>query len=112
MEQQYTAAITTTTTSPTSMNAVLPNVHYLPASIANLTSVIEHVMNIQNDIQTQHIVQNANGWCAQQLTKDVFIRNAINTLVMYQKALVQHGVIENDGSSCVHNIDDLVECNV
>lgn len=109
MEQQYTNAITTTT--PTT-NAVLPNVHYLPSTIDNLTSVIEHAMNIKNDIQIQHIIQNANGWCKQQLTKDVFIRNTIDTLVMYQKALVQHGVIENDGSRGVDDIDDLVECNV
>ena len=118
IEQQYTSAtttttITTTTTAP-STNAVFPNVHYIPASITNLTSVIEHVINIQNDIQIQEIVQNANDWCVQQLTKDVFINNAITTLDMYQQALVHHGVMDDNGrvGSGVDNIDDLVECNV
>ena len=94
---------------------MFPNVHYIPASINNLTSVIEHVINIQHDIQIQEIVQNAIGWCQQQLTEDVFINNAITTLYMYQKALVQHGVMDDNGwvgRSGVDNIDDLVECNV
>jgi hypothetical protein len=95
---------------------VFPNVHYLPASINNLTSVIEHVINIQNDIQIKEIVQNANDWCVQQLTKDVFINNAITTLDMYQRALVHHGVMDDNGwvgsSGVDDNIDDLVECNV
>ena len=122
-QQQYTdAAITATaiTTTPTSSTnaVVLPNVHYLPASIDNLTSVVEHVMDGTNDNQIQQIVQNANDWCKQQLTREVFINNAVTTLGMYQKALVQLGVIDDNGwsvnnsSGGVDNIDDLVECNV
>jgi alcohol dehydrogenase class IV len=117
-QHQYT----TTTTIPTSTTnaVVLPNIHYLPASIDNLTSVVEHVMDGTNDNQIQQIVQNANDWCKQQLTREVFINNAFNSLGMYQQALVQLGVIDDNGwsvnnnssSSVVDNIDDLVECNV
>jgi hypothetical protein len=125
-QQQYTdAAMTATaiTTTPTSSTnaVVLPNIHYLPASIDNLTSVVEHVMDGTNDNQIQQIVQNANDWCKQQLTREVFINNAFNSLGMYQQALVQLGVIDDNGWSVnnssssrgvVDNIDDLVECNV
>jgi hypothetical protein len=123
-QQQYTDAAITTTTTPTSTSTtavVLPNIHYLPASIANLTSVVEYVMDGTNDIQIQQIVQNANDWCAQQLTKEVYIMNSVNALGMYQQALVQLGVIDDNSwsvnnssssSGVVDNIDDLVECNV
>ncbi|KAL7531612.1 hypothetical protein ACHAWF_003847 [Thalassiosira exigua] len=67
--------------------AVKPNVHYIPASLDNLTEVVEYIMDDKNEAEMNGIVKSANSWCKEALSKEGFARESFRQLEMYQKAL-------------------------
>ena len=97
-------------------NEVKPNVHYIPASLTNLTHVVRHVLDDKNKIQMKHIVDNANGWCQRTNNVDSLTQRALNAVSEYQAALDQYhlhavGDILSDAVD-LDMIDDMIECKL
>ena len=38
-------------------------IHYVPASLENITEVVEYVLNNNNQHEMKEIVRSANVWC-------------------------------------------------
>ncbi|KAL7526127.1 hypothetical protein ACHAXR_001330 [Thalassiosira sp. AJA248-18] len=93
-----------------------PNKHYIPASLDNLTKVVEYVLGEGNDVEMRGIVKNANKWCQRSRSKESLAAKAMLALNQYQYALEGydggHWVDEWEGRSTLEAINDLVECNV
>ena len=97
-------------------NEVKPNVHYIPASLTNLTQVVRHVLDDKNEIQMKHIVDNANGWCQRTKNIESLTQRALNAVSEYQAALEQYqyhpgGDILSDAVD-LDMIDDMIECKL
>jgi len=66
---------------------LIPGVHYLSASLDNITTVAEYAVDEKNDRQIKHIVSNANSWCKNTLTEVEMANDALVQLKKYAKAL-------------------------
>ena len=44
-----------------------PMTHYVPASLDNLTDVVMHVMDKDNEVEMKRIVLAANSWCRRKM---------------------------------------------
>lgn len=62
-------------------------IHYVPASIDNLTIVVEYVLDNNNRHEMKMIVNSANAWCQRAVTKDQLTKDAIVQLIKYEHAL-------------------------
>ncbi len=94
---------------------LIPDVHYLPATIDNITQVAEFVMDKDNDAKMQQIVANANAWCKQNMKREMMARSAIEAVEAYRVLLNDYDKRwhEDWTSRKVYDgIDDLVECNI
>lgn len=94
-----------------------PNVHYVPASLDNITQVVEYVVDKDNDLQMKAIVKNANQWCQRSREGTSLAQNAISTLGEYRNALDEyyaggHWIKTWNKRMTLNGIDDLVECKV
>jgi len=87
---------------------LVPNVHYVPSSLDNLTQVVEHVLDPKNDAKMRRVVEEANNWCRIHLRKESFAIKAMHALEMYRDALERYGVDAWESPI----LDDLVECDV
>ncbi|KAL3816811.1 hypothetical protein ACHAXA_008674 [Cyclostephanos tholiformis] len=87
---------------------LVPNVHYVPSSLENITQVVEHVLDPNNDVRMRNIVEEANKWCRLNLRRESFAIRALRAFDMYRDALERYGV--DAWKSPV--LDDLVECDV
>lgn len=90
-----------------------PNVHYMPASLENLTTVVDYIMDENNDGEMKMIVSNANRWCHSNLRKDSLAKSAIDSLETYLTAIHQDDM-KLWASDLVKEqiVGDLVECSV
>jgi hypothetical protein len=66
---------------------LVPGVHYVPASLNNITQVAESVLVENNDKDLQQIISNANSWCAKSMTQDALGRSAMAALEEYHDLL-------------------------
>ena len=73
-----------------------PNVHYLPASLDNVTDVTAYAMNEMNNKQMKDMVASANSWCKRTLTEGVLITDAMFQLDEYEASLEIYA--DNHGS--------------
>ena len=91
---------------------LLPNVHYVPASLDNLTSVVQHVVAEENEAEMKSIIMSANTWCEKSTTRQSLSKESISVLARYQAEVhrVERGLQSSE--SILHQIDDLVECSV
>jgi hypothetical protein len=64
-----------------------PNVHYIPASLDNITEVSSYVVDKSNDLEMNKVVQKANSWCEQKLNKDRIINDTMDQIELYFDAL-------------------------
>lgn len=93
-----------------------PMVHYVPASLENITEVVEYVINERNKSEMKSIVQRANSWCKGTNNKEQLPIDAALQLNKYNRAVnaftphwdeewqsVRQRIQSNVG-------DDLVEC--
>jgi hypothetical protein len=87
---------------------LVPNVHYVPSSLDNITDVVEYVLDRENDGRMRNIVDEANRWCRRHLGKESFAIKAMRALDMYRDALQRYGV---DGWESP-TYGDMVECDV
>ena len=93
-------------------------VHYVPASLDNITEVVQYVLDKKSRLEMKGIVDAANSWCKKTNTKEQLPRDAIAQLKKYEAALydeynsswvdewrlVRSRILNNIG-------DDLVECS-
>jgi uncharacterized protein YlaN (UPF0358 family) len=100
---------------------VLPNNHYIPASLDNITDVVAYVMDSINDNEMKKIVKEANLWCQRSNTKNQLGRDMVSQLHKYEMAI--HNKFNRSGDWAdewehvqqrlwSHIGTDLVECNV
>ena len=96
---------------------VRPMVHYLPASLDNITDVVAYAVDEENDVEMRAMVASANAWCKGALTEEGLANDAIRRLGTYKRALDSY-----DGGSWVEEwrrvrqrfaetVDDLVDCD-
>lgn len=92
-------------------------VHYIPATLENLTQTVQYATDKENENEMKAIVQNANIWCQKTLVESKFVDDSLRQLEIYQKALDEmdtgwreqwETVMEKFSST----IDDLVECDI
>jgi tRNA 2-selenouridine synthase SelU len=87
-------------------------VHYIPASISNVTEVVEYVLNVKHEHEMQQVVRRANEWCKSSMTADALASAAVKTLENYLDMLYTYDSSWNDklSNNFVPN-GDLVPCN-
>jgi hypothetical protein len=96
---------------------VRPMVHYLPASLDNITDVVAYAVDEENDVEMRAMVASANSWCKGALTEEGLAKDAIIRLDAYRRALDSYG----NGSwveewkrvrlRFTETVDDLVDCD-
>lgn len=79
-----------------------PMVHYVPASIDNVTEVAAYVLDKKNEDKMKNIVHNANTWCK---TKD-----AMAQLEKYHAAFQTFRGEYSFDTTAMGMPDDLIEC--
>lgn len=95
---------------------VKPMVHYVPASLENITEVVAYVMGTNNEGQMKTMVKSANSWCKRALNEDGMAKDSILQLGTYKKALDSYDMTWSNQWRHVRQrftgaIDDLVDCN-
>lgn len=68
-----------------------PMVHYVPATLDNLTETVKYVMDDGNEEQIKEIVANAQGWCLKTMTGTAMRKEAAHSLNAYRKSLELYG---------------------
>jgi hypothetical protein len=96
---------------------VRPMVHYLPASLDNITTVVKYAMDERNDHEMRMMVQAANIWCKGALSEEGLAKDSLRILDKYRQVLNLY----NGGSwieewkrvrrRYLQTIDDLVDCD-
>ena len=91
-------------------------VHYVPASLENLTEAIAFVMDNRNENQMRSIVESANSWCKSALTVTAMATDALMQLEIYRKALYAFDTNWQDEwlrlRERFHAVGDLADCDV
>ncbi len=63
--------------------------HYVPASLDNITEVTQYVLDEKNRDQMKAVVDSANAWCKRTNTKEQLPKDAISQLQKYEAALYE-----------------------
>ena len=90
-------------------------VHYVPASLENITEVVSYAVDEENDEEMKRIVDAANLWCERKMTEKAIALDMITQLQKYEAAFNEYiGDIMYDESLTpllTQNMTrDLVEC--
>ncbi|KAL7470951.1 hypothetical protein ACHAXS_011239 [Conticribra weissflogii] len=64
-----------------------PMVHYMPATLQNLTQTVQYATAKANENEMRAMVQNANAWCQKTLIEPKFVDDSLMQLELYQEAL-------------------------
>lgn len=96
---------------------MIPNIHYIPASLENITKVARYVVDPKNDQEMRNTVKAANSWCKRTVTEEVFVSDEIYQLEEYEAALGAYGERENwidEWREFMLSgvVDDLVDCTL
>lgn len=96
---------------------VRPMVHYLPASLDNITNVVKYAMDERNDNELRRMIQAANIWCKGAMSEEGLATDSLRRLDKYRQVLDSY----NGGSwidewkrvrrQYMQTIDDLVDCD-
>lgn len=95
---------------------VKPMVHYVPASLQNITEVVAYVMDKKNENEMKAMISSANSWCKNALSEKGLAKDSILQLEVYKRALDSHDEGWRDKWKTVRRqfadtIGDLVDCN-
>jgi hypothetical protein len=63
---------------------LVPNIHYISATISNLTRAVTYVLDSANTNEMQNVVLEANKWCARSMTHDSLVHDMINQIDQYE----------------------------
>jgi len=93
-----------------------PMVHYIPATLQNLTQAVEYAIDKDNERQVQSMIKAANAWCQDTLIEPSFVEDAMTQLVEYQKALEDIDESWREEWKSVkkrftETLDDFVDCD-
>ena len=95
---------------------LIPDLHYIPASMDNITEVARYVVDPRNDVKMRNIVKAANSWCKRTVTENVIVRDEMFQLEAYESALdayqeSNHWMNDWRTFRLSGVVDDLVDCN-
>ena len=98
----------------------MPNVHYIPASLENITKVAEYALDDDNDTEIRRIVRRANEWCDGSRSLESLANRAVDALDEFRSALTgyyggggRRSWMEGlEAGSAIDHMDELVVCNV
>lgn len=98
-------------------NDLIPNLHYVPASLENITDVARYVVDPKNDEEMRNVVKAANSWCKRVVTEEVLVRDAMFQLDELESALVAYEERNNWVDDwrkfrMAGVVDDWVDCSV
>ena len=94
-----------------------PNIHYLPASLENITQVVSYAMDTKNDKKMKDMILSANDWCKHSLSEEGLANDALLRLEAYANALdsYRNGSWRTEWKVVkkrfIDTIDDFVDCN-
>lgn len=93
--------------------------HYIPATLDNITDVARYVVDESNEADVRKIIHEANSWCKRKMTRDSIINDAIDRLDKYMTMFddfIEQGNCENEWKDFMSvyypSADSLVECGV
>ena len=92
-----------------------PMVHYVPASLENLTETVRRVLDGNNEMKMKKIVSAANEWCRNSITRNALADEAMSALELYAEALDAYDGSWRDewfDENMFEGVHDLVVCNV
>jgi hypothetical protein len=88
--------------------------HYIPASLENITKVIEYVRLEENNGRVREVVRAANMWCKKRMTGSAMIGDMILRLEEYEAKfttyMTSNGVDDVSSYASLLPLDDFVEC--
>jgi len=64
--------------------------HYVPASLDNVTDVVMHVMDKDNEVEMKRIVLAANSWCRRKMNAKQIALDMMQQLRKYDTALDEY----------------------
>ncbi|KAL3794138.1 hypothetical protein HJC23_012845 [Cyclotella cryptica] len=85
--------------------------HYVPASIENITETMKYVLDSKNELQMRRIVERANEWCAESMTKEALADSALVAMEEYVDLLSRYDPSWREQGITVQNSDDFVQCH-
>lgn len=89
-----------------------PFVHYVPATINNITKAAEYVLDWRHKAEVQQIIKNANDWCASFMTANALASAAVISLQHYTELLSKYDSRwTSKAKSMFLDADDLVPCH-
>ena len=63
--------------------------HYVPASLDNITEVVEYVMDPMNELELKGIVATANSWCKTMNTKEQLSKEAVTRIQAFETSIYE-----------------------
>jgi len=91
-----------------------PMVHYVPASIENLTKVAAYVFDQKNEVEMRDIVKSANSWCRTKMIPERLAKDMMSQLdtyeVMLSDYLRKHNITDEALASSLRQYDDFIPC--
>eukprot|EP00970_Alexandrium_tamarense_P006145 scaffold1033_cov205-Alexandrium_tamarense.AAC.4 len=95
---------------------IQPNVHYIAASLDNLTETVAYVMDKRNEEEMQQMIKSANNWCKKSLSEEGLAKDSLIQLDRYRQALDDYDMNWSKEwmgvrKQFTETIDDLVDCD-
>ena len=89
--------------------------HYVPASLENITEVTAYVLHKGNEEEMKDIVNEANSWCRRSMTSDAMVRDMILRLEDYETKFnnyVDANSIDISSMASLLNMNEFVDCGL
>lgn len=88
---------------------LIPMVYYVPASLGNMTQVVEYVLDKENEEEMKNINTFANMWCMRKMMAEGMAKYMMSQLEKYETSfkamnISMTSLVSND------SIKDLVKC--
>jgi hypothetical protein len=91
-----------------------PMVHYVPASLENLTTVAAYVLDQKNEVEMRDMVHSANSWCRTKMIKDRLVKDMMSQLDKYEVMLSEYlhkkNIADEELASSLRQYDDFTPC--
>ena len=89
-----------------------PFVHYIPATISNLTVTVDNILDVRNDSEMKETILNANEWCRKSMNRKALADAAVDALEHYQVLLAKYDITARRDDLRLTNSSDLVHCQL
>lgn len=90
--------------------------HYIAASLDNLTETVAYVIDKRNEEEMQQMIKSANNWCKKSLSEEGLAKDSLIQLDRYRQALDDYDMNWSKEwmgmrKQFTETIDDLVDCD-